>query len=171
MGVLLSLSSTAPADVVIIHSARLLLKLILAQSRACTNDESEGERQIIWQGILSDANEVVSVLQSWNPAYFDTVDPMCSHVVYLAASVHIINGNPTPDSHGPTSSQHVDLASLFLSRVGQHWPIGEAPVVRDLYQRSITNYLQGIAFKVRHVIKRCRQVVHRDPTNSTDGEN
>lgn len=98
----------------------------MAQSKIYANTEStnDAEPQSVWQGILVEANEIVSILHSWNPGYFDTVDPMCSYIVYLAASIFALNNKADLNCYATTSSQHVELASLFLSRVGQYWTIG-----------------------------------------------
>jgi hypothetical protein len=95
---------------------------------------------LIWQGILSEANEVVSILQSWRPEYFDAVDPMCSYIIYLAACILVFNHKGDLNRQATPSTEHVDLASLFLSRVGQYWPIGASLDCPDIYH-SRTRFL------------------------------
>jgi hypothetical protein len=86
--------------------------------------DDDAENLVIWQGILLEANEVVSILQAWKPEYFDAVDPMCSYIVHLAACILILNHKADPNCHATLSTEQLDLASLFLSRIGQCWPIG-----------------------------------------------
>jgi len=78
----------------------------------------------MWQALLSDANEVISIVQSWKPDYFEAVDPMCSYIIFLAACILNLNDKADVTLGGSQLSEHVDLASLFLGQVGQYWPIG-----------------------------------------------
>jgi hypothetical protein len=107
-------------------SARLLLKITAAQANKSAVPEATAdvERQRSWQAILAEANEVISVLQSWKPDYFATADPMYSYIVFLAASVLILNCKTMVTTPTLRSSEHVDLCMLFLNQIGNYWPIG-----------------------------------------------
>jgi len=109
-----------------LRSARLLIEITAAQLRirAASEDAVETERKSSWQAILSHANTVISVLQYWNPTYCEAADPMLSYIPLLAACVITLDSKLPSNVTTLRSSEHVDLVMLFLSRIGQYWPIG-----------------------------------------------
>lgn len=113
------------ANPVVTHfSARLLLKITDAQLELRFGSATGVEAARSWQTILLEADEVISVLQRWKPAYFDTADPMSAYIAYIAACVLVLNSKATGNTFASESSEHVDLSMLFLSRIGRFWPIG-----------------------------------------------
>jgi uncharacterized protein involved in tolerance to divalent cations len=106
------------------YSGRIALKLTIAKIKTCGTITDETERQSSWQNLLSEANEVISILKCWKPEYFEAVDPLCSFTVFFTACVLVLNDQVDPNNCGTRLSEHVDLALLFLGRIGQHWPIG-----------------------------------------------
>ena len=107
-------------------SARLFIEITAAQSKiqAASEETIETERTGSWQAILSQANTVISVLQYWNPIYFEAADPMLCYITFLAACVIALDRKIPSTAVTLRSSEHVDLAMLFLSQIGQYWPIG-----------------------------------------------
>jgi hypothetical protein len=103
-----------------------LLKITIAHLADDSSSQSAEDKdwQSMWQALVAEANEVVSVLQSWKPEYFEAIDPMCSYIIFLAGCVLVLNDKAGGTPSRPRTSEHVDLALLFLDRVGQHWPIG-----------------------------------------------
>ena len=97
----------------------------------------EQDFRIMWQALLAEANEIVAILQSWKPRYFETVDPMLSYIIFLGACILILNDKVDVALDGPRSSNHIDVALLFLSQVGQFWPIGaHFPTMQSLFIRK-----------------------------------
>lgn len=114
------------ADSVTICSACLLLAISAAEVNTRSPSRGQPELQGLWDRTLSKANEVVQVVQNWNPDYFNAVDPMCSYIIFLAGSVLTMDHASGPYAESPSSrtSEHLDLLVLFLGQVGQYWPIG-----------------------------------------------
>lgn len=85
------------------------------------------ELKVHWLAILSKANEVVRVVQNWKPSYFEAVDPMCTYIIILTASVLAYNGQFEADSEVTRLqfTKHLDLFELFLDQMAVNWPIGE----------------------------------------------
>ncbi|KAL2678346.1 hypothetical protein Neosp_009092 [[Neocosmospora] mangrovei] len=83
------------------------------------------ELQVLWLTILSKANETVLIVQNWKPGYFKAIDPMCSYLILLAASVLAFHGelSATNASTPFESSEHLDLLQLFLDQMGHNWPL------------------------------------------------
>lgn len=113
-------------DPAAICSACLLLAISAAEVNTRSPSKGQPELQGLWDRTLSKANEVVQVVQNWNPDYFNAVDPMCSYIIFLAGSVLTMDhaSGPYPESPSSRTSEHLDLLVLFLGQVGQYWPIG-----------------------------------------------
>ncbi|KAH7002436.1 hypothetical protein EDB80DRAFT_720579 [Ilyonectria destructans] len=106
--------------------ACLLLAISAAEVNTRSPSKGQPELQGLWDRTLSKANELVQVVQNWNPDYFNAVDPMCSYIIFLAGSILTMDhaSGPYPESPSSRTSEHLDLLVLFLGQVGQYWPIG-----------------------------------------------
>ncbi|KAJ3460913.1 hypothetical protein MRS44_011780 [Fusarium solani] len=110
-------------DVLLVWSgANILLSICAAKistQSACL------ELQVLWLTISSKANEMVRIIQNWKPGYFKAIDPMCSYLILLAASVLAFDGElaATNASTPSQSSEHLDLLQLFLDQMGINWPV------------------------------------------------
>ncbi|KAM6517557.1 hypothetical protein FSOLCH5_008520 [Fusarium solani] len=110
-------------DVLLVWSgANILLSICAAKistQSACL------ELQVLWLTISSKANEMVRIIQNWKPGYFKAIDPMCSYLILLAASVLAFDGElaATNASTPSQPSEHLDLLQLFLDQMGINWPV------------------------------------------------
>ncbi|KAI8711252.1 Zn(2)-C6 fungal-type domain-containing protein [Fusarium sp. LHS14.1] len=105
--------------------ANVLLSICAAKISSHSAFSELQELQVLWLTILSKANETVLIVQNWKPGYFKAIDPMCSYLILLAASVLAFDGElSAPNASTPyESSEHLDLLQLFLDQVGNNWPL------------------------------------------------
>ncbi|RKK80933.1 hypothetical protein BFJ71_g15776 [Fusarium oxysporum] len=110
-------------DVLLVWSgANVLLSICAAK---ISTQSACSELQVSWLTILSKAKETVRIIQNWKPGYFKAIDPMCSYLILLSASVLAFDGElgSTNTSTTSQSSEHLDLLQLFLNQMGINWPV------------------------------------------------
>ncbi|KAL5590960.1 hypothetical protein FOBRF1_014517 [Fusarium oxysporum] len=112
-------------DVLLVWSGANVLLSICATK--ISTQSACSELQVLWFTILSKANETVRIIQNWKPGYFKAIDPMCSYLILLSASVLAFDGelgatNASTPSQSK-SSEHLDLLQLFLDQMGINWPV------------------------------------------------
>jgi hypothetical protein len=87
----------------------------------------------VWQSISSRAHEMVPVIQHCKGEYIKSLDPMCSYIVLLVASVLALDQAMLPPLH-PTEirpSANLDLMDLFMRSIGQYWSVGTFFYLRE----------------------------------------
>lgn len=140
-------------DVLLVWSgANVLLSICAAKISSHSACSELQELQVLWLTILSKANEMVLIIQNWKPGYFKAIDPMCSYLILLAASVLAFDGElgATNASTPSQSSEHLDLLRLFLDQMGNNWPIA----------CRLSNTLKSLRAKLSG-----RKPVHEDALN------
>jgi len=115
-------------DTLLLSSCACLLISITAAYLVVSNSPEEGYLtfQEHWRTILAKASEIVLVVQNWKPNYFNSMNPMCSYIVFLTGAIlaldrAILSGAEPVQSN---SSGDLDLLALFLRQVGHYWAVG-----------------------------------------------
>ncbi|KIX01164.1 uncharacterized protein Z518_08889 [Rhinocladiella mackenziei CBS 650.93] len=136
----------------LVGCADLLLSIAAAQSLELDeNGPKESAREERWQSILAKAYDIVPIIQSWSPQYFEQMDPMCAYIVFLSSSVLTLEIGLTQSSKAsdPVIVSDIKLLLLFLRQIGQYWPVGcrLESTVSELYRNSCSGITYQEALK------------------------
>ena len=80
-----------------------------------------------WQSCLSSSQQIIHIVQHFDPDYFWTLDPVIGFIPWLAGVLFSLEVIASP--HLDKCTKHslfsnVDLTILFLRQIGSHWNIG-----------------------------------------------
>lgn len=77
---------------------------------------------------------MVPVIQHCKGEYVKSLDPMCSYIVLLVASVLALDQAMLPPLHTTELhlSAHLDLMDLFMRNIGQYWSVGKSSYIREI---------------------------------------
>ncbi|OAL52137.1 hypothetical protein IQ07DRAFT_678188 [Pyrenochaeta sp. DS3sAY3a] len=109
------------------YGARLLLEIsaTVMGGNGLHGYQKEAEQEKRWRAIYAEANEIISVIQSWKVRYFAGADSMSCYIVFLAASILILNHKLKNISMHTMSgvANHVNLLILWIGQMSQIWTL------------------------------------------------